>query len=192
MEPADFTEDLERIRRRDPEAIRDLVHVWDQRLYRIAYRILGSEADAEEARQAVFARIIERPDRLPPADRFAAWIQRCVINEAISIGRRTTRGKRILKQVASRPAADVAAPDQVTADIEERERLQAELNTLPEETRAILSLRYDEGLSIRQIADLLERPHTSIHSLLQRTIQQLRIRLSHSPEHDDVSVLKRH
>ena len=43
--------------------------------------------------------------------------------------------------------------------------------------RALLTLRFDEGLTIREIADVLETPHTTIQSRLQSTVRTLRARL---------------
>jgi|HubBroStandDraft_6_1064221.scaffolds.fasta_scaffold201976_2 DNA-directed RNA polymerase specialized sigma24 family protein len=75
---------LSRVRHGDRATFSCLVQRWEESLLRIAYRIIGFHDEAEEIRQIVLLRILESPQRLPEPRCFAAWIRRCVINEAAS------------------------------------------------------------------------------------------------------------
>ena len=57
----------------------------------LAYSLLDDAADAEEVRQIVLLRMIQRPQILPEAKKLASWIRRCVVNESITLIRQKKR-----------------------------------------------------------------------------------------------------
>ena len=67
---------------------------------------------------------------------------------------------------------------------EENEFIALAMEQLSGEQRAILAFRFDEKMTVRQIADLLELPHTTVHAKLQRAIQTLRSKLGSTMEVD--------
>ncbi len=153
--------------------------VWDHQdsLYRLAFRILGRSADAEEARQAVFLKLVERPDLLKPVQSIDSWLRRCVINEAMLILRRQRRKREVeLSDSALVAPSCGCAADAIRA--EQLGILQEAMEELEPEVRAMLSLRFDEELTIREIGRVLDQPHTTIHSRLNSAIKQLRTILS--------------
>ena len=158
------------------EALRALVLSHQDSLYRLAYRILGRSADAEEARQSVFLKLVERPHLLDSVQCPGAWLKRCVVNEAMLILRRNRRRKEI--EHADSPSF---GPSGLSADDEtktEQIRIVQELmETLDPEVRAMLSLRFDDELTIREIGRVLDQPHTTIQSRLDSAIRRLRTAL---------------
>lgn len=136
----------------------------------IAYRIVGQVADAEEVRQTVLLRMLEAPEKIPKTAQFTAWIHRCTVNEALTMIRKRQRTKRIFKNLPANDAG--AAIDPQYSD--EAERIRDALETLEPEQRALLALRFDEGLTIRRIAAVVEKPHTTVQSQLEKAINKLR------------------
>ena len=166
---------LARIAAGDRDAFAELVEQWQEPLLRVAYRIVGRVDEAEEIRQTVLLRILESPHWLPEPGRFGAWIRRCAINEAIARARR--------RKVHAEAAADIAAVSELRREFtasekalhtEESDRLQRALAKLDADTRALLSLRFDDDMAFRQIADVLDRPASTVNSQLARAIEQLR------------------
>jgi RNA polymerase sigma-70 factor, ECF subfamily len=158
----------------DRSAFVALVSLWEHRLLTIAYRIVGNLHDAEEVRQLVLLKLAQSPPKLDDPARFAGWLRRCVVNEAVTwLRRRGAETKR--REAFDAAGADLGpTPPERALAAERSQRLQQALVRLGPDLRALLSLRFDEGLTIRQIADVLEKPPMTIHSQIARALGQLR------------------
>lgn len=158
----------ESLKRRDQDAFTSFVREHEQSLFRIATRITGNPDDAEELRQKVFLTVWQKPDQIPSDEHLSAWIRRCIINASIDLLR-----KRELE-----PKSTFLDPSLTEAchsrDLDASEWLQNAMATLTADQRALLSLKYDERLSVREMASALGKPHTTIQSQLEKAIQQLR------------------
>ncbi len=155
----------------DQNAFTQLVHRWEASLFKIAFRILGKIEDAEEARQTIFLRIVQSPQLVPTDRPFAAWIRRCIINEAISITRQNKKHEIINSAIIQR---NHQAPAEQIIDQEEFSLLQSALTDLNPHHRGLLTLRFDECLTIREIGEVLGLPHSTVQSQLEQSLRQLR------------------
>ena len=153
------------------QAKSDFVRRWESPMYRIALRIVGQSADAEEVRQTVLLRMLQRPESLPQPQNIAAWIRRCVINESLTLLRKRRR-------FASSDIAESERTEPPTDRSIEAAQLHAVLDQMPPEIRALLSLRFDEGLTVREIADVVDQPRSTVHAKLQSAIGTLRKKLN--------------
>jgi RNA polymerase sigma-70 factor, ECF subfamily len=162
----------------DRSAFLAAVGPWQDRVYRIAYRIVGTSHDAEEIWQTLMLRLLRNDVALPSACDFPAWIRRCTVNEAISFLRR--QGRRIGRSGQNKDVDEISSsvpePIDAVADAELCDRLADELSRLSPQQRALLALRYDECLTVREIAAVLERPHSTIHAQLEQSLENLRRR----------------
>ena len=165
---------LKRLVNGDREALACFVRRWERTMFRIAYRVVGHAADAEEIRQIVLLRLIQHPDRMLRVHKVDVWLRRCVINEAISWLRRKKQGRL----VDLHDGQAMVNETNETADEELATQLQAALKTLEPQERALLALRFDEGLSFREIASVLESPHTTVHAQYRAAIRALRAKLT--------------
>ena len=75
----------------DRDAFTVLVRRWEGPLMRIAYRIAGQTAEAEDVRQRVFLKLLEGTYAVRRPEQFAAWIRRTVVNTALSALRQNKR-----------------------------------------------------------------------------------------------------
>jgi RNA polymerase sigma-70 factor (ECF subfamily) len=174
------TDDLvTRARAGDRSAQKELVRLWEESVFRIAWRVTGSHSAAEEVRQTVFLRMIERPETLPEPARFSAWLRRCTVNAAITFLRR--QRVRAASDLSVNHSSPSIPPDRQAAENEEVRRLRNVLDTLQPEERAILTLRFDEDLSFPQIAEILDRPPSTVKSQYARLLNQLHSQLQDSP-----------
>lgn len=140
-------------------------------MYRIAFRIVRQRSDAEEVRQTVLLRMIQRPEVLPDANRIASWIRRCVVNESITLLRKRKR----LTNVEDFAAFEDSLPSSCSDDARQ---LGSLLERLEPETRALLALRFDEDLTVRQIANIVDKPRSTVHAKIQAAINSLRIQFN--------------
>lgn len=124
-------------------------------VYRLTAAILGDEADARDAAQETFVAAWRQLPRLREPDRFDAWLQRVAINAARMTLR--ARGRRRVREIPSSHL--VARPDPpFTGESADAENLDAALETLPVDQRAILVLHHLEERPLAEIAEILAVP----------------------------------
>jgi RNA polymerase sigma-70 factor (ECF subfamily) len=175
------TQLVEQFRLGDRAALTALVRMWEQRLLTMAYRVVGNLPDAEEVRQTVLVRLSQSPQKLPDSSRFAGWLRRCVVNEAISLLRRRDAKAKRTQPFDDGLAHRSLSPAEQAIATERSQQLRQALKQLDPDLCVLLSLRFDEGLSIREIADVMDRPPMTVHSQIARALGQLRPLLtSHS------------
>lgn len=167
----------------DRSAFTALVQIWEHRLLTVAYRVVGNLHDAEEIRQIVLMKLARSSDRLDDPARFAGWLRRCVVNESISWVRRRgveARRRKSLDEALERLSP---SPSEQAMAAERSQKLRQAMDQLDPDTRALLSLRFDECLTIRQIAEELERPPMTVHSQIARAVDLLqRLLVSSRPQ----------
>jgi RNA polymerase sigma-70 factor, ECF subfamily len=168
---------VRRFCRGDRTALAALVRLWEHRLLTIAYRVVGNLHDAEDVRQMVLLKLATTSDRPDDPERFAGWLRRCVVNESISWirGRRPETRRR--ETFDEGVAATGPSPSEEAAAAERSRRLQAALDQLEPDARVLLSLRFDEGMTIRQIGEAVGRSPMTVHGQINRAVRRLRQRL---------------
>lgn len=156
----------------DVDAFEELVRRHQASVYRVALRILGSSADAQDAVQETFIRAWRALPHFRRDSTISTWLYRIVTRRALNriAARRTTETLDEVELEAGADPADSA---------ERRGRLSAvtdAIANLPSEQRAALVLREFEGLSYQEVADILGAGlpaiKTRIHRARLTVIQQ--------------------
>lgn len=147
-----------------------------ERAYRIALRIVGSAAEAEDVAQEAMVRVWESAARFDPSRaRFSTWCYRIIVNLAVSQQRRPAT-------LALDAALEIADPaDDAETRIATREAqagLVAALDAMPARQRAALVLVYYEEMSAADAAEVLEISPRALEGLLRRGRQFIRERLA--------------
>lgn len=169
---------VERFQQGDRLAFARLVRRWEGFLLRVASRVTGDVAEAEEVRQTVFLRMLQSPGSLRSPERFAAWVHRATVNEAISAVRRRKRREAAGTRLGELgPATAASDPADALVAGDEAARLSAALAGLEPDERALLALRFDEGLTFAEIATALGQPASTVKSRAARVVARLRARL---------------
>ena len=133
-------------------------------MVRLAVLLLGNEEEAEEVVQEAFAAVHERWDRL---DRPGGYLRRCVVNRCRDLQRRRLVLRRLRRAQAPAPAAE--ATQELGAD-----DLFDALAVLAPRRRAAVVLRFYEGRTEAEIAEVLGVRPGTVKSLLHRALAQLR------------------
>lgn len=147
-------------------------------VYRIALRMLGNEADAEEAAQDALVQAWRALDRFRGASAFATWMYRIVTNRCLD-----ALAVRRAEEPLDERWAEIAAPDDLEALVDGRARwaaLVGAIGALSAEQRAALVLREFEGLSYEEIADVLGVTVGAVKGRLHRARLELMQRLTDS------------
>jgi RNA polymerase sigma-70 factor (ECF subfamily) len=142
-------------------------------LYRYAYRLSGTAADAEDLTQEAFCKAQVNLSQLRQSDRAKPWLFSILRNAYLH----RVRAERHQAWVSLEAMGDV--PDRVPGTLPDvdLERLQRALNDLPEGFRTPLILFYFDDFSYRDIAEQMDLPMGTVMSRLARAKNYLRSRL---------------
>ena len=164
------------------EAFGVLVQRYQDRLYPTMLRLTGSADDALDLLQDAFLRAFEKLDSFQGESSFYTWVYRIAVNLALS-GRRRRRSLKVggfqRGDLTIDPPGDPTVTDP-TLPIELRERdslIQAALNALADDHRAVLVMKEYDGLRYEEIAATLGVPVGTVRSRLFRARLELRDRL---------------
>jgi RNA polymerase sigma-70 factor, ECF subfamily len=146
----------------DVEAFTKLVRAHSSLVYRVALRMLGDEG-AQDASQEVWIRVWRNIRGFRGESAFSTWLYRITINTCLSARQREVRrGEREYSgdemPYLPEPSGGDADPEAAALSSERRDEIQAALSHVRSEHRAALVLRHMEGLSYREIAQVLEVP----------------------------------
>jgi RNA polymerase sigma-70 factor, ECF subfamily len=127
---------------------------------RTALRLLGNRQDAQDAAQEVFLRLHRRLGQIDDSRNVPGWLYRVTVNVCNDILRKRTNA-------GSLEDARLSVPSSAEADHgrEQQRKLIADaLRTLPEKERAALTLRDLEGLSTKEVAQILGSSEATVRS----------------------------
>lgn len=162
----------------NPEAFNRLVEQYSARIYSHLNRMLRSREEAEDATQETFIRAYRKIvsyDRTRP---FRNWLYAIATN----VGRNAlrSRGRRIPSSRVD-PGTEVSRADDSNAVLAEshelRDRVVAAVDRLPEPLPLLIQLHYQEGLTIREAAQVLEMTEGAAKVALHRARKTLRTML---------------
>jgi RNA polymerase sigma factor (sigma-70 family) len=179
--PLDDTDSglVERARRGDVRAYEELVRRYQDVAFRLAYTILGSAEEAEDAAQEGFVRAYHALDRFRRGAPLRPWLLTIVANAARS--RRAAAARRptlMLQAAATHPSDDSAqSPEAVALFAEQRRELLSAVNALRDDDQRLIAYRYFLDLSEAEMAAVLGCPRGTVKSRLSRALGRLRQQL---------------
>lgn len=166
---------IERTRAGDPEAFAGLVKAYQGPVYNLAYRMLGTAAEAEEAAQETFLRVYQRLHTYDAECKFSSWVLSIASHYCID---RLRRRRIAWLPLDGQPAVEAAetvleTPEPGFLERERQEEIQALLARLPEGYRLVLVLRYWQDLSYEEIGQMLGCTESAVKSRLHRAREML-------------------
>jgi RNA polymerase sigma factor (sigma-70 family) len=162
-----------------PPSWDDVVRTHSARVYRLAYRLTGNRADAEDLTQEVFVRVFRALDNYRPGT-FEGWLHRITTNLFLDGARRRARIRfEALPDDAERVPGRERSPEQAYYDDTFDGDVQRALDELPPDFRAAVVLCDIEGLSYEEIAATLNIKLGTVRSRIHRGRTLLREALAH-------------
>lgn len=180
-----------RVNTGERELLEELISRYEERVYNLAYRMVGNREDAEDVLQDTFLNVIRYLDRFQGRSSFSTWLYRVAANAALT--RLRKQGKMVKSEdefldnvYAVQQAANAGAPlaDWSNSPVQEllNEEAILQMNQaiaeMPEIYRAVFVLRDIEEMSTAEVADVLEISEAAVKSRLHRARIFLRNQLS--------------
>jgi RNA polymerase sigma-70 factor (ECF subfamily) len=172
---------IERCIAGDSAAFEPLVEKYRQRVWRLAYQVLHDREEAWDVAQEAFVRAFHSLPSFRGQSAFYTWLFRITVN--VATDRHRQRGaqarafgpERVPEEEWERSTPDPGGgPDQEAARAEQRERIRGALDALPPKARTIIMLSDVEGLSYREIAEVLNCPIGTVMSRLHNARKRLK------------------
>ena len=171
-----------------PDSFEALVGPHVDHLYRLAWRLSGSTADAEDLVQDLLIKVYPRHDEIRTLDAPRPWLARALYRLYVDRWRRAGRSP-LVEAVPDEEGEDVIdssadtgpGPEALADRAQERDRLAAAVEQLNPDQRALVVLHDVEGYTLNELETVLEAPVGTLKSRLHRARASLRQRLAMEP-----------
>jgi len=164
----------------DREAFRELFETYKDRVFSIAvYSLGGDQAAASDVSQQIFLKLLTSIRQFRGDSAFTTWLYRLVVNACIDEQRKRGRLLQFGDSVPASRLEDRRPQEKHFARGEVSDHVQAAINELTPKLRMPILLKYGEGLSYEEIAEVLECSMGTVASRLNRGHQSLAKKLSH-------------
>jgi RNA polymerase sigma-70 factor (ECF subfamily) len=185
---------LLRFCRGESETFSALVRRYERELYGYLRRYLGDANLAEDVFQNTFLQLYVKSGQYEPGRPVRPWLYTIATHQAIDALRRNGRHQAVSLERTKEEGGegDVQGlmdslesrgigPAETATDREQRERVRASVDQLPEFLRQVLILAYYQGLKYREIADILDIPVGTVKSRLHAALVKLQETWAASP-----------
>ena len=164
----------------DTDAFEPLVTENQNKVFHLALRLLGNEADAADAAQEAFLKAYTSLSGFRGDSRFSVWLYRLTNNVCLDMLRRQKRQSAVsLYTEDDGEEAELTLPDggpgpeELLLRAEDARLVRAAMDALPEDLRRILSLREIGGMSYEELAETLSLEVGTVKSRLNRARKKL-------------------
>ncbi|MBS1856085.1 MAG: sigma-70 family RNA polymerase sigma factor [Acidobacteria bacterium] len=165
-------------RRGERDAFRALFEAYQDKVYSIALRFSGDESLAMDIAQDTFLKLFSCLPEFRGDSAFSTWVYRLVVNACLDHKRRSWRFAPLADELIAVLRSPANSLDALLHS-EMRERVRAAVETLSPDMRMAVVLRYTEGLSYEEIAEVMGCSAGTVASRLNRAHKALERKLSH-------------
>lgn len=171
----------------DQAAFAELVELYQEKLYHMAYRMLNNRQEAEDVVQEAFLRVYNNLERYNDTMKFSTWIYRIATNLCID---RLRKRKPVYSLDAessdyegldgySMIPSDDRTPESELLLSETQRIIHEAIDTLPPKYKTVMILRYINELSLQEVGEVLNMPVTTIKTRVHRGREYLRKKLEY-------------
>jgi len=175
----------------DRLAFRELVDLYQQKIFHLAYRMVGNSHEAEDVVQETFLRVYTNLHRYDPSQKFSTWIYRIGTNLCIDHLRKRKRKHKISLDANLYdsdqadgydllPTDEREQPDHQLILSETKRQIREAIDHMPDQYKTIVILRYLHDMSLQEISEVVDMPVTTIKTRLHRGREYLRGKIEHN------------
>lgn len=174
-------------RKGDQIAFAELVDLYKDRLFHLAYRMLFNRHEAEDIVQETFLRVYKNWHRYDEKQKFSTWIYRIATNLCIDRLRKRKPSYYLDAEMNNQDGLDgytLIPGDERTPETEyllseTQQIIHQAIEGLPAKYKSVIVLRYLQELSLQEIGDVLDMPVTTVKTRVHRGREFLRKKLEH-------------
>jgi RNA polymerase sigma-70 factor (ECF subfamily) len=162
----------------DGDSLKQLIERYNRQAIVLAYQLVGEWEDARDIAQDGFLKLLTRISGFKGYSSFKTWFFRIIINQSLDVRRKR---RRSLRPLSGTDPEDLAGPDSWDGEVEKREALmglETALDELSPNQRAALMLRHYEGLSMKEVAEVLNCAETTARGHVFRALKRVRQKLT--------------
>jgi len=164
----------------DEKALGLLMDHWQQRIYNLAYKMIGDEAVAKDILQKTFIKVYQHLHKLEEADKFRPWVYKIAVNFCNSELRKTKRTESLTEVHAGMVSSSITSEHRVEQN-ELKDLIWQTLGQIPEEQKAVIIMKEYEGFKFQEIADILDISINTAKSRLYYGLRSMKKLLSENP-----------
>ena len=158
---------IEKLYKKDEEAIEIFLNEFKTPLYNYIYRIVYNRHDAEDILQDTFLKIFKNIKRIDFLQNYKSFIYKVARNSAFDFLEKRKKVYELHEKTAD-------TEDILYERMEAKDRIEKALQGIDEEEREIISLKYIQNLKISEISEILKIPENTIKVRIFRTIRKMR------------------
>lgn len=169
----------------DQRAFAEIVELYKDKIYHLAYRMLSNRYEAEDIVQETFLRVYRNLDRYDQNQKFSTWIYRIATNLCIDRLRKKKPTYSLDAEMNDQEGmdgysmipSDNRTPESEALLSETQQIIYQAIDSLPAKYKSVMILRYLQDLSLQEISDVLGMPVTTIKTRVHRGREFLRKKL---------------
>lgn len=156
----------------DQQALREIHDTYQGQVRAHLHRLLGSDPDIDDMVQIVFVRAFSALDRFRGGSNLGTWLYRITANSTHNLLRQRYRRNRLKAAVHWFNQGRKAHVD--NANLDTRQQAESLLEHLHPDLRQVFVLYHYEGLTLHEIAEIFEKPISTIGDRLSRARKRLK------------------
>ncbi|WP_209865627.1 RNA polymerase sigma factor SigW [Paenibacillus shirakamiensis] len=172
-------------RRGDEGAFVEIVELYKDKIYHLAYRMLNNRHEAEDIVQETFLRVHKNWMKYDENQKFSTWIYRIATNLCIDRLRKRKPSYSLDAELGDKDGldgytlipGDNRTPESEYLISETQMTIHQAIDTLPAKYKSVIMLRYLQELSLQEIGDVLDMPVTTVKTRVHRGREFLRKKL---------------
>jgi RNA polymerase sigma-70 factor (ECF subfamily) len=159
----------------DGPAFVQLLERYRQKVWRICFRLLSNEQDASDAAQEVFLRLFLNREKFAGRSKYSTWVHGIAVRTCLTI--RRGRGRRQRREgLGPDDQWEGQQPDKPAPAEGIKLDLQGMLETLDEEDRALMILKYAESYDYEELAEMFDLSQSACKMRISRAREKLKAR----------------
>lgn len=161
----------------DSTAFTELVHRYQDKVFRIAMGYLHNQEEAEDLSQEIFIVVYQSLHQYKGEAAFSTWLYRVSINTTLQHLRKIKKRTLFLRLLGKEEGTDRVSDENPEKDLlnkEAQKRIKSVLNRLPINQRTAFILKQYESLSQKEIARIMKISEGAVEALLQRAKNNLK------------------
>lgn len=163
------------------KAFNELYNRYHKRLLFFMYKLLNHNQErAQDLLHDIFMQLIEKPHQFNSSKKFSTWIYTLAKNQCYNHTRNTNNRAR-LKDDAAKQIETVEYPT-VNTELDKKiftQEIEQLLHTLSQKEQLLLTLRFQQELPIKEIAQIMELPEGSVKSGIYYLLKKIAVKIPH-------------